>query len=236
MDIAIEYWDLYVAEMQKFAPPIDILMKGKIGYIERYVEAGKEDKALKIVKEFEVQAHQLRPPLNQMSFFFDLIFNFNVEDPKTGTVLEEELGKLEAFIQTYNWEEWRWVIWAGRGKLASYREEYSQAIAGYQKAEELALDRGIKEWLTNSIGQCYRKLKEFEEAKETLQKALKLEPYSPEAHYELALVYHEMGNKEKSLEHLNTSLKVWENADPEFKPAKKAREKLAEWKLVTKSN
>jgi len=229
MDKAIEYWDLTVAEMQKFAPPIDILMDGKLGYIERYVQAGKEDMALKIVKEFEAQAHQLGPPLNQLSFLFDLIFNFNVEDPETDALLEEELGKLEAFIQTYNWEALRWIIWAGRGKLAEYREEYSQAIAGYQKAAEMAIDREIKVWLTNEIGQCYRKFKEFEEAKETLQKALKLEPFSPLAHYELALVYWEQDRKQQAMEHLNTALYVWEEADAEYKPAKEAREKLVEW-------
>jgi tetratricopeptide (TPR) repeat protein len=235
MDKAIENWDLYFAEMQKFAPPLDILMEGKLGYIERYVQAGKEDKALKIVKEFEAQAHQLKPPMNQVSILFDLIFNFNVEDPETGAVLEEELGKLEEFIQTYNWEQLRWIIWAGRGKLAEYREEYSQAIAGYQKAAEKAIDRELKVWLTNEIGQCYRKLKEFEEAKETLQKALKLEPFSPRVHYELALAYWEQDEKEQAIEHLKTALNVWEEADAEYKPAKEAREKFAEWELVTKS-
>ncbi|MEE9270156.1 MAG: protein kinase, partial [Candidatus Krumholzibacteria bacterium] len=186
MGKAIEYWDLTVAEMQKFASPLDILMEGNIGYIERYVLAGKEDMALKIVKEFEAQAHQLGPPLNQMSFLFDLIFNFNVEDPETGAMLEEELGKFEAFIQTHNWEEWRVFLWWGRAKLDYYREEYSQAIAGFQKAAEMIPGRGEKVLLFSRIGRCYRKLKEFEEAKETLQKALKLEPFSPQAHYELA--------------------------------------------------
>jgi tetratricopeptide (TPR) repeat protein len=222
--------------MQKFASPLDILMEGNIGYIERYVLAGKEDMALKIVKEFEAQAHQLGPPLNQMSFLFDLIFNFNVEDPETGAVLEEELEKFEAFIETYNWEEWREFIWAGRGKLAAYREKYSQAIAGYQKAVEMAKDRELKVWLTYCIGQCYRKLKEFKEARETLQAALKLEPFSPRAHYELALVYWQQDKKQQAVEHLNTTLKVWEEADAEFKQAKEAREKFAEWELVTKSN
>ncbi len=64
MDKAIEYWDLYLAEMQKFTPPSAILMEGKLGYIERYILADKEDMALKIVKEFEAQAHQLKPPFN----------------------------------------------------------------------------------------------------------------------------------------------------------------------------
>ena len=79
-------------------------------------------------------------------------------------------------------------------------------------------------------------LKEFEEAKETLQKALKLEPFSPRAHYKLALVYWEQDKKQQGMEQLNTALKVWEEADAKYKPANEAREKLAEWQLVTKTN
>jgi tetratricopeptide (TPR) repeat protein len=230
MDKALEYWDLTVAEMQKYASPLDILMEGQIGYIERYVQAGREDMALEIVKEFEAQANQLGPPMNQLSFMFDLIFNFNVEDPETGAVLREELGKFEAFIQTHNWEEWRVFLWWGRAKLDYDREEYSQAIAGFQKTAEVVPGRGAKVFLFSRIGQCYRKLKEFKEAKETLQDGLKLEPFSPMVHYELALVYWEQDKKRQAMEHLSTSLKVWEEADAEFKEAKEAREKLAEWR------
>jgi hypothetical protein len=45
----------------------------------------------------------------------------------------------------------------------------------------------------------------------------------------MALVYSELGEKEKALEHLKRSLYVWEDADQEFKPAKQARDKLEEW-------
>ncbi|MEE9268638.1 MAG: hypothetical protein V3V49_00085 [Candidatus Krumholzibacteria bacterium] len=64
-----------------------------------------------------------------------------------------------------------------------------------------------------------------------MRKALQLEPFSPLAHYELALVYWEQDKKQQAMEHLNTALKVWEEADSEFKQAKKAREKFAEWDL-----
>ena len=236
IDKAIEYWDLNVAEMQKFASPIAILMDGKMDYIGLYILAGKEDMALKIVKEFEAQAHQLGPPFNQVPFLFDLTFNIIAEDPEMSAVLEEEFEKFEAFIQTYNWEDQRWVIWAGHGVLAEYREEYSQAIAGFQKAAEMVTELEFKVGLRISIGYCYRKLKEFEEAKETLQEALKLEPFSPPVHYELALVYWEQDEKEQAMEHLKTALNVWEEADAGYQPAKEAREKLTEWELVTKSN
>ncbi len=44
----------------------------------------------------------------------------------------------------------------------------------------------------------------------------------------MALVYADMGDREKALEHLQVSLDMWEDADPEFKLAQEARETLAE--------
>ena len=52
---------------------------------------------------------------------------------------------------------------------------------------------------------------------------------NPKVNYEIALVYWDLGKKEKALEHLNKALYVWEDADLDYKPAKKARDKLAEW-------
>jgi len=49
------------------------------------------------------------------------------------------------------------------------------------------------------------------------------------------MVYWDMGEKDKAMGHLNKALKVWEEADAEFKPAKKARKKLAEWDVAAGS-
>jgi len=38
-----------------------------------------------------------------------------------------------------------------------------------------------------------------------------------------------MGDRERAKKHLKTALEVWKGADAEYKPAKRAREKLAEW-------
>ena len=72
-------------------------------------------------------------------------------------------------------------------------------------------------------------LREYDKAEEILQKALRIEPFNPKVNYEMALVYWDMGEKEKALEYLNKTLLIWENADPDFKPAKTARETFAEW-------
>jgi tetratricopeptide (TPR) repeat protein len=232
---AIEYGNLYLAEIEKFESPLrKSLLRSTVEFMEVYALAGKEDVALKIIKEFEAQAHQSVPPYNQLPFLPRLYLNLFLEDPKTVAALEEDVGKLEAFIeQTKLFEEQRLFIYAARAKINEYRNEFSQAIMSYQQAAAMELPREYKVLVMNRIGQCYSKSKEFEKAKETFQKALNLEPYSPLAHYELALVYWEQDKKEQALEHLKITLKVWGEADAEYKPAKLARAKLAEWEAGT---
>jgi tetratricopeptide (TPR) repeat protein len=81
------------------------------------------------------------------------------------------------------------------------------------------------------IGSCYRNLGELSKSEEYILMTLKIHPFHPQANYEMALTYFEMEKKNKALEHLKRTLSVWENADPEFKPVKQARDKIREWEL-----
>lgn len=103
--------------------------------------------------------------------------------------------------------------------------EYQEAILNYEKALELAPTSTLA---SAGIGRCYRNLQDLAKAEEYLKKTLKLLPFDPRAHYEIALVYADMGSGEKALEHLQIALDVWKEADHEFEPAQKARQKLAE--------
>jgi tetratricopeptide (TPR) repeat protein len=71
-------------------------------------------------------------------------------------------------------------------------------------------------------------LKDYRKAEEHLRKTLRVLPYQPNANYDLALVYAESGKEKKALDHLNKALYVWAEADTDYIPAKRAREKLAE--------
>ncbi len=53
-------------------------------------------------------------------------------------------------------------------------------------------------------------------------------PADPTAHYELGLVEAEAGEREAALEHLRAALRVWEDAESGFEPAREARGKLSE--------
>ena len=58
---------------------------------------------------------------------------------------------------------------------------------------------------------------------------LKLDPYHPKTHYELALSYNEMKNSDKTLEHIQVAVDVWKDADKEYSLAQEAKSKLEEW-------
>jgi len=58
---------------------------------------------------------------------------------------------------------------------------------------------------------------------------LKLDPYHPKTHYELALSYNEMKNNDKALEHMQIAVDIWKDADERFSIAQGAKKKLEEW-------
>ena len=58
---------------------------------------------------------------------------------------------------------------------------------------------------------------------------LKLDPYHPKTHYELALSYNEMKNNDKALGHMQIAVDIWKDADKEYSMAQDAKSKLEEW-------
>ena len=58
---------------------------------------------------------------------------------------------------------------------------------------------------------------------------LKLDPYHPKTHYELALSYNEMKNNDKAIEHMQRAVDIWKDADKDFSIADDARSQLKEW-------
>ena len=79
------------------------------------------------------------------------------------------------------------------------------------------------------IGRCHRELKEYNQSVENLLEFLKLDPYDPRIHYELALSYNEMKNSAKTLEHIQVAVDIWKDADESFSLAQNAKSKLEEW-------
>ena len=58
---------------------------------------------------------------------------------------------------------------------------------------------------------------------------LKLDPYHPKTHYELALSYNQMKDNAKALKHIQVAVDIWKDADTSFSIAQDAKNKLKEW-------
>ena len=216
---AFEYFDLNLTEMQKFVPPFALLLQ-KLQSMELYVQIGKEDVAFETIEAIKTQ---LAPPFDKILPLGYLWIYVEIEDADNA---EKTLEEVETLIQTFQLEVLREFVFFAEGKIHEMRNEHDQAIESYKK--QLELDQTDAS-INTAIGLCYRNLKDFKKAEEFIQRNLKIEPFDPEAHYKIALVYWDMGKKEKALEHLKKALYVWEEADPEYKSAKKARDKLVEW-------
>jgi tetratricopeptide (TPR) repeat protein len=214
---SIEYMHLSWNEREKFWSPLNYQIN-KIFDLSKYVKAGKEDIALEAIQDINLYS-----PFDRAISIGYLLIYMELEDADN---IEKIVPEAEKTVLNLGFGDAIAIIYAGQALLQELKGEYELAIEDYKGAQEVDPDEHV---IATSIGRCYRNLKNYKKARDSLNGVLKILPNHPEALYELALVYREQGENEKALEYLNKALTVWENADPEYKPAKKARDKLAEW-------
>lgn len=77
-------------------------------------------------------------------------------------------------------------------------------------------------------GKALRRAGLLDEAAAELRSALRLVPADPYAHFEMGLLMEARGDTKSAVGHLTNALAVWENADEDFEPARRARAKLRE--------
>jgi tetratricopeptide (TPR) repeat protein len=139
--------------------------------------------------------------------------------------IEHYVEKVEADIDTSQFEAYRPQTFWARGKLLEINGKYEDAIYHYLKASDAFPDNPALDF---HMGRCYRMNKEYRKAEEHFKKIIDIHPYWPEELYEFGLVYFEWGKYDKALKYFNRAQQIWEYADPEYKPALLLREKLAE--------
>ena len=86
--------------------------------------------------------------------------------------------------------------------------------------------------LKNAIGKVHRLLGDHDKSIEIFKQLLLPSPRSGELNLEIAKSYYAGGYMKKALEHLETTLEVWKNADATYIPVIKAREKWTEWNQI----
>jgi tetratricopeptide (TPR) repeat protein len=213
LGLATEYMHRRFAEMQQYAGPFNTIQQ-KLQNLDTYVAAGQPEVAKDTLASISTQ---LAPPNDVLLPLGQLDLYLALEDADS---VEAAIEGLNRFIEAWGLEFARPMAIRAHGRVLEFRGDCAEAIVSYKRTLQL-WPRGIDVLL--DIGRCYRKLRQFSEAEANLTHLLALRPYLPMAHYELARVHAESGNRDKALEHLQTALDVWRNADPVYEPAREAR-------------
>jgi len=219
MQKSFEYMKLEWAEEARVTSPVQSLLSELIE-AHYYVKAGDRDKAFETV---ESVGGKIEPPYDEAVPLGYMYLYLEVEEPDSA---EAALERLMSFIEGYKIETLRSNEYYGRGRIAELRGQYEEAIRYFEKRIEFS-PRAVDTY--RYIGRCYRNLGDLEKAETNLRKTLRIFPADPECLFELALVQADRGDRENALTTLQKVLTIWENADPEFEPAREAREKHAEW-------
>jgi len=208
------------SESKKYLSPFQIAYE-KLFVLDKYVEINKSAEAFKILDNLKLQ---LKPPFDNFVEYGYLQIYIALEDIKN---IEKTLNKFSNYVQETNDHEWDYDINLAKAFIHELKAEYKEAIQLYNKCSQID-PSAISNYNLN-IGRCYRKMKKFKNSEKHLKQALEIFQFSPKTNYELALLYYDWGKKEKALEHLKITLDVWKDADLEYIPAQKAREKLKKW-------
>lgn len=214
----VEYLELRFAEQEKYDIQINII-DTRIEALERYIIAGKSDRAFETVKNIE---KQLGPPLDYLAPLGYLVIYMELEEVEN---LERTLEEFEAFVKARQLEIFENIILFARGKLHELKGEYDLAIQQHTKILDIT---PISASIHFHLGRCCRLQRDYKKAEEHMQKLLAIHPYWPEENYEMGLLYVDWGKNDKALEYLKRAQSIWEDADPEYEPAVKTRKKLAE--------
>jgi tetratricopeptide (TPR) repeat protein len=218
MNEALGYLEARFALSQTVLPPIQILSQ-QLGILDVYVDAGREDQARAMLAAIEPQ---LQPPFDNLAALGHLTIALAVDDADAA---EAAIPGVQAFIDQLGVQAMQSAVTHTQARILELRDRCEEAIPLFQ--EELADDPSDIS-VNTDIGRCQRKAGDLDGAEKSLRTSLVSSPYSPTVHYQMALVFEARGDPVKAVEHLETAMTVWGNADEVFKPAREAREKLAE--------
>ncbi|MBC8121078.1 MAG: tetratricopeptide repeat protein [Gemmatimonadaceae bacterium] len=187
-------------------------------YAQVYVVAGRKDEAFAVLKSIETRIEPT-PLLRSFVLLGYLGVYLELEDAGRAKSL---VAQIEKIFKDYGLNQLRNSVGLteSRGRIAELQGDYRRALQTYRQH----LQEDPTKVLTNiEIGRVYRRLKDYNNARTALQKALNFYPSHPEAHYELANVYAEQGDRAAALKEVRLALKIWADADPSYELARKAR-------------
>ncbi len=218
MNESLRHFEARLELLRGISPTISVLSQ-QLDALEEYVKAGREDQARSILAAVEPQ---LQPPFDGIAALGHMRVALAMENPDAA---EAAIPRVQAFIDQTGVQALQPSVTNARARILEMRDRCAEAIAVFRS---LLDDNPSEISINTSIGRCQRKTGDLDAAEESLRRSLVSFPYSPTVHYQMALVFEARGDDAKAIEHLETAMRTWSLADPEFKPARDAREKLAE--------
>ena len=94
--------------------------------------------------------------------------------------------------------------WNNLGLLATREGRTADAIPYFQEALRLSPDHLVA---LDNLGNAYRQLKQWDEARKVLERAVTVSPQDPEANYSLGMVFAQIGDNDHAYEYLQRALR-----------------------------
>ncbi|HSG67597.1 MAG TPA: tetratricopeptide repeat protein, partial [Bacteroidales bacterium] len=215
-DKALEYYEKKLEKFKTYVAPRDYIVF-QVFNMEVYVDAGETEKALRILDDLSAR---LSPPLHNIvpiGYMFLYAETGDIEKAQEAMEGAEELAK------GFGEEVMMNNIYYAQAKISELQGNYADAIQNYNKY----LSSNANNYTVYiGIARCYRLMKEYAKAEEEILIPLKYRPFIPEVNYEAALIYFDLGEKEKGMELLERTVDIWQDADEDYSKARQAKQKL----------
>lgn len=210
-------------EAKKFQQPI-IQILDKLKTLNIYSESNRIEEGKKILEGIR---QELAAPYDRFAAMGDILLYSKTDDSEA---LQTAVNNLETVINDFKYEVLRPIYFEGQGAVYELNGDFENALQQYQSNLKLnPQSAGIY----RQIGRCLGEMGKLKDAEKALKKSLAVQPNSPKALYQMAVIQDKLGNSKKAEEHLDNALKIWKDADPSFKPAAKARALKESWRKLS---
>lgn len=213
---ALEMHELKLEVFSRTMSPKDY-MAYKILRLEPFVNAGEENKALKIIAEV---SEELDPPVDKLiPLAYLLVYAEMGEIEKAKASIDGATDMVKGFGQEIMMAN----IYNAQAKIHEEEGEYAKAIDAYMQFYKI---NPTSITVHTRLARCYRYLGDFGKAEKEIEISLNDRPYNPFDNYEAALIYIDMDEMDKAKEYLERVVEIWENADDDHEQAALAKKKL----------
>ena len=218
MDEAFAHLRRKWEESARTTPPFDLVQR-QMNDLELFARAGRTAAGRAVLDSL---LQRLPPEFEVIGAIGSIALALDGSDPEAIEAAREEFAR---FVEDFGLGEARYVLPYADGRVAELQGNCREAIRHYSRTLELNPD---DPWVKRGLGRCQGALGDYRAARESLEDLLRIVPAQPQVHAELARVLGDQGNTEEAIDHLRTSMGVWEDADPDYPDAVRARRLLAE--------